>query len=131
MNNPQFKGVEFDTFKQQAGANSFTLSPQRWIQATAATGLRSSSGRNGGTFAHQDIAFEFASWISAEFKLYLIKEFQRLKQNESEKHTLGWSVTRTIARINYKIHTDAIKQSLVPLALSIAQISSINQQHIR
>jgi KilA-N domain len=125
INNPSFKGVEFDSFKQQAGANSFTLSPTRWIEATNAIGLQSTAGRGGGTYAHQDIAFEFASWVSAEFKLYLIKEFQRLKQEESEKQALGWDIKRTLARINYKIHTDAIKQTLIPIALSAGQISAI------
>ncbi len=114
LNNPDFKGVEFDSFKQQAGSNHFTLSPQKWINATSAIGLISKSGKLGGTYAHKDIAFEFASWISSEFKLYLIKEFQRLKIEENERKQLGWSLKRDLAKINYKIHTDAVKENLIP-----------------
>jgi hypothetical protein len=115
INNPNFKGVEFDTFKNEAGSNAFVLSPQKWIEATQAIGIISKSGRyGGGTYAHRDIAFEFASWISAEFKLYLIKEFQRLKFEENERLALGWDVKRTLAKINYKVHTDAIKLHLIP-----------------
>jgi hypothetical protein len=114
LNNPDFKGVEFDSFKQQAGSNHFTLSPQKWINATNAIGLISKSGKLGGTYAHKDIAFEFASWISSEFKLYLIKEFQRLKIEENERKQLGWSLKRDLAKINYKIHTDAVKENLIP-----------------
>ena len=113
LNNPNFKVVEFDHFKNQAGSNTFTLSPQKWIKATNAIGIISKSGRYGGTFAHKDIAFEFASWISPEFKLYLIKEFQRLKADEAERQALGWDVKREIAKMNYKIHTDAIKEHIV------------------
>ena len=114
INNVNFKGVEFDAFKNQAGANSFVLSPQRWIEKTGAIGIISKSGRyGGGTFAHKDIAFEFASWISAEFKLYLIKEFQRLKIEENERLTLGWDAKRMLTKINYKIHTDAIKENII------------------
>ena len=119
LNNPDFKGVEFDPFKNEAGSNSFVLSPQRWIAKTGAIGLISKVGRYGsGTFAHKDIAFKFASWISAEFELYLIKEFQRLKENENQKLSLGWSVKRELAKVNYKIHTDAIKQNLIPLKIT-------------
>lgn len=118
LNNPAFKGVEFDHFKTEAGFNSFTLSPQRWIKATNAIGLVSKSGRDGGTYAHQDIAFEFASWISAEFKLYLIKEFQRLKSDETRREQLEWNVTRTLARVNYLVHTNAVKEHLIPDDLS-------------
>lgn len=113
INNPQFKGVEFDSFKKEAGANSFTLSPQKWIETTAAIGIISKSGSGGGTFAHKDIAFEFATWISPEFKLYLIKEFQRLKTEEDEKLSLGWDAKRALTKINYKIHTDSIKANII------------------
>jgi len=118
LSNPDFKPLEFERFKNEAGSNYFVLSPQRWIEATNARGLVSRSGRYGGTFAHSDIAFEFASWISVEFKLYLIKEFQRLKQEEFDQRKLEWSVSRTIAKINYHIHTDAIKENLIPPDLS-------------
>ena len=114
INNPDFKLVEFDQFWENAGANAFVLSPSKWIIKTKAIGLISRSGRNGGTFAHKDIAFEFASWISAEFKLYIIKEFQRLKQTENERLLLGWDVKRMLTKINYKIHTDAIKEHIIP-----------------
>jgi hypothetical protein len=113
INNPNFKGVEFDAFKAESGANSFVLSPQKWIEKTKAIGLISRSGNGGGTFAHKDIAFEFASWISAEFKLYLIKEFQRLKIEENERLTLGWDAKRSLTKINYRIHTDSIKENIV------------------
>ena len=114
INNPVFKLVEFDQFRNQAGRHSFVLPPQRWIDATNAIGIISKSGRYGGTFAHKDIAFEFASWISSEFKLYLIKEFQRLKSAESERIHSGWSLRRDLAKINYRIHTDAVKENLIP-----------------
>lgn len=114
INNPGFKLVEFDQFWRNAGANAFVLSPSKWISSTNAIGLVSRSGKNGGTFAHTDIAFEFASWISAEFKLYIIKEFQRLKEEENERLLLGWDAKRTLAKINYKIHTDAIKEYIIP-----------------
>ena len=106
INNPNFKGVEFDSFKKHAGANSFTLSPQLWIEKTGAVGVISRSGNGGG-------AFEFATWISAEFKLYLIKEFQRLKIEETERLTLGWDAKRALTKINYRIHTDSIKESII------------------
>jgi len=114
INNSNFKGVEFDSFKNEAGSNSFTMSPKKWIDSTGAIGLMSSSGRYGGTFAHRDIAFEFASWVSAEFKLFLIKEFQRLKEDEIQSKTLEWNLSRSLSKINYKIHTDAIKEHLIP-----------------
>jgi len=114
INNVDFKGVEFDTFRNEAGLNSFTLSPKKWISMTNAIGIQSKAGRYGGTYAHKDIAFEFASWISAEFKLFLIKEFQRLKTDEIEKQQLGWDIKRTIVKMNYHIHTDAIKNNLIP-----------------
>ncbi len=113
INNPKFKGVEFDSFKKDAGSNSFTLSPQKWIEKTNAIGLISRSGNNGGTFAYKDIAFEFATWISVEFKLYLIKEFQRLKIEENQKLTLGWDAKRSLTKINYKIHTDSVKENII------------------
>ena len=118
INNSDFKGVEFDTFKNEAGSNSFTLSPSKWIKSTNAVGLISSSGRYGGTFAHKDIAFEFASWVSAEFKLFLIKEFQRLKEDEIKSKSLEWNLSRTLSKINYKIHTDAIKEYIIPKLLT-------------
>jgi len=125
LHNPHFKPVEFDGFRKSAGLNSFTLSPKQWIEKTAAIGLISKSGRYGGTFAHRDIAFEFASWISVEFKLYLIKEFQRLKTEEIESKRLEWNLQRTLSKINYRIHTDAIKETLLPPMLSKKQTSVI------
>lgn len=119
LNNPEFKGIEFDAFMEHAGKNSFTLTPKLWIEKTDAIGLVSRQGRNGGTFAHKDIAFEFASWLSVEFKLYLIKEFQRLK--ETEQQQLGWDLKRNLAKINYRVHTDAIREHLVPAAVTPAR----------
>ena len=113
IHNPNFKGVEFDSFRKDAGTNAFTLSPQRWIENTNAIGIISKSGRGGGTFAHPDIAMEFASWISAEFKLYLIQDYKRLKSDENSKLSLEWNLNREISKINYKIHTDAIKEYLL------------------
>ena len=113
IHNPNFKGVEFDSFRKEAGTNAFTLSPQRWIENTNAIGIVSKSGRGGGTFAYPDIAMEFASWISAEFKLYLIQDYKRLKGDENSKLSLGWNLNREISKINYKIHTDAIKEYLL------------------
>ena len=113
IHNPNFKGVEFDSFRKEAGTNAFTLSPQRWIENTNAIGIVSKSGRGGGTFAHPDIAMEFASWISAEFKLYLIQDYKRLKSDENSKLSLAWNLNREISKINYKIHTDAIKDYLL------------------
>ena len=123
LNNPDFNPIEFDGIRNQAGLNSFSLTAKRWIEATNAIGLISRSGRYGGTYAHPDIAFEFASWISVEFKLYLIKEFQRLKADELKQ--LGWDIRRNLAKINYRIHTDAIKENLIPAELSRAQVSFI------
>lgn len=126
INNPRFNRVEFDTFKNEAGANAFVLTPQKWIDATHAIGVISKAGRyGGGTYAHKDIAFEFASWISAEFKLYLIKEFQRLKQNDQERKELGWDAKRFLVKANYKVHTDAVKEHLIPPGLTSAQISHV------
>ncbi len=123
--NPDFKPVEFDGFRKQAGLNSFVLTPKRWIESTNAIGIISKSGRYGGTFAHKDIAFEFASWISIEFKLYIIKEFQRLKEEESNRQQLDWNLQRTLAKVNYTIHTDAIKERLIPKKLSPKQTSMV------
>lgn len=123
LHNENFKGVEFDSFRSQAGSNAFTLSPQKWIESTNAIGIISKSGRNGGTFAHSDIAFEFASWISAEFKLYIIKDYKRLKNDESSRLSLGWNLNREISKLNYRIHTDAIRDNLIPAELSTYQIS--------
>lgn len=123
LNNPDFKPIEFDGFKAQAGLNSFTLTPKQWIEQTGAIGLISKAGRYGGTYAQKDIAFEFASWISVEFKLYLIKEFQRLKEQEFQQ--LGWDIRRNLAKVNYLIHTDAIKQNLIPDTLTPVQISHV------
>jgi len=125
LNNPDFKRIEFDAFKNESGANSFTLTPQKWIESTKAIGIISKSGRYGGTFAHRDIAFEFASWISAEFKFYLIHEFQRLKEIENDSQKLNWNLQRTLAKVNYTIHTDAIKERLIPEKLSAKQTSLV------
>ena len=111
--NPNFKGVEFDSFKNESGSNAFTLTPQRWVEKTSAIGIISKSGRGGGTYAHKDIAFEFASWISPEFKLYVIKDYQRLKADEAHRLELGWDTRRELSKINYRIHTDAIKEFLI------------------
>ena len=113
LNNENFNRVQFDTFRNEAGLNRFTMTPQRWIENTNAIGIVSKSGRGGGTFAHPDIAMEFASWISAEFKLYLIQDYKRLKSDENSKLSLGWNLNREISKINYKIHTDAIKEYLL------------------
>ncbi|MDK8691724.1 DNA-binding protein [Bifidobacteriaceae bacterium WP021] len=113
INNPNFKGVEFDSFKNEAGSNAFTLSPKRWVESTNAIGIVSKSGKNGGTYAHKDIAFKFAAWISAEFELYIIKDYQRLKSDEGSRLSLNWNLNREISKINYKIHTDAIKEYLL------------------
>lgn len=124
LHNPVFKLVEFDQFKSEAGVNSFVLPPQKWIEKTSAIGLISKSGRyGGGTFAHKDIAFEFASWVSAEFKLYLLVEFQRLKQDENNRLKLEWDFQRMLTKINYRIHTDAIRERLIPLELIKEQIN--------
>jgi hypothetical protein len=123
LNNPNFKPVEFDGFKKQAGLNSFVMTPKRWIECTNAIGIVSKAGRYGGTFAHRDIALEFASWISIEFKLYLIKEFQRLKEDENNRLKLEWNLQRVLAKINYRIHTDAIKEKIIPPTLTKEQIN--------
>ena len=121
--NPNFNRVEFDAFRSQAGLNSFVMTPQKWIEATAAIGIVSKAGRYGGTYAHKEIAFEFAAWISVEFKLYLVKEFERLKAEEMRR--FGWDIKRNLAKINYRIHTDAIKENLIPPELSSKQISLV------
>ena len=123
LNNPAFNSIEFDGIRNQAGLNSFSLTPKRWIAQTGAVGIVSKTGRYGGTYAHKDVAFEFASWVSVEFKLYLIKEFQRLK--DAERDQLGWDIRRNLARINYRIHTDAIKDNLVPPELTPQQMSLV------
>ncbi|HBA83105.1 MAG TPA: DNA-binding protein [Verrucomicrobia bacterium] len=125
LNNVNFKPLEFEGFRNRAGLNSFVLTPTQWIQTTHAIGIVSRSGRYGGTFAHKDIAFEFASWISVEFKLYLIKEFQRLKDDENDRLKLEWNLQRTLAKVNYRIHTDAIKESLLPAAITKAQAAIV------
>lgn len=121
--NPEFKPTEFEGFKKEAGLNAFTLSPQKWVNATNAIGIISKSGRYGGTYAHKDIAFKFASWISVEFELYIVKEFQRLK--EEEQKLIGWTAKRELSKINYHIHTDAIKQNLIPIEVTQQQASII------
>ncbi|MBI3540945.1 MAG: KilA-N domain-containing protein [Deltaproteobacteria bacterium] len=126
IHNPNFKGVEFATFKKEAGLNSFHLTPKKWINATRAVGIQSRSGRyGGGTYAHKDLAFEFGSWLSPEFKLYLIKEFQRLKTDENSRLSLDWNLNRTLSKINYRIHTDAIKAHIIPRTLSPEQINFV------
>ncbi len=123
LNNPVFKPVEFDLIKKEAGLNSFTMSGKKWIEKTNAIGIVSKSGRYGGTYAHKDIAFEFASWVSVEFKLYLIKEFQRLKEQDQKQ--LGWDIKRNLTKINYRIHTDAIKNNIIPNLLNQSQVNFI------
>lgn len=123
LNNPIFKGVDFDPLLSEAGSNSFTMSPSRWIQLTSAIGIITKSGAGGGTYAQRDIAFKFANWVSVEFELYLIKEYQRLKAEEQKQ--LGWSAKRELSKINYRIHTDAIKSNLIPNEITSAQASMI------
>ncbi|MFC1651886.1 KilA-N domain-containing protein, partial [Patescibacteria group bacterium] len=125
INNPDFKPVEFDGFRSQAGLNAFVMTPKRWIGRTSAAGMFSRPGRSGGTYAHKDIAFEFASWISPEFKLYLIKEFQRLKEEENQRKKLGWDAKRMLARVNHRVHTDAVKENLIPSQITKAQENAI------
>lgn len=123
--NPNFNSIEFDGFRKQSGLNSFILTPKKWIAQTNAIGIVSKAGRYGGTYAHLDIAYEFASWMSAEFKLYLIKEFQRLKEEENLRLTQGWDIKRMLAKINYKIHTDAVKAHLIPVNISKNRINIV------
>lgn len=126
IHNPEFKGGEFETFKKEAGLNSFHLTPKKWIEATQAIGIQSRAGRyGGGTYAHKDLAFEFGSWLSPEFKLYLIKEFQRLKEDENRRLSLDWNLNRTLSKVNYRIHTDAIKENIIP-----ANITKEQEQYI-
>jgi len=122
IHNPDFKGVEFDTFKKEAGLNSFRLTPKKWVEATNAIGIQSRAGRyGGGTYAHKDLAFEFGSWLSPEFKMYLIKEFQRLKEDENRRLSLEWNLNRALSKLNYRIHTDAIKEAIIPPSITKEQ----------
>lgn len=123
LHNPDFNPIEFDGIRNQTGLNSFILTAKQWTERTGAIGLISKAGRYGGTYAHRDIAFEFASWISVEFKLYLIKEFQRLKEDESRRLSLAWNLNRTLSKLNYRIHTDAVKTHLIPPEVTPAQAS--------
>ncbi len=123
--NPDFKPLEFEGFRREAGLNAFTLSPMKWVKATNAIGITVKAGRGGGTFAHKDIAFEFASWISVEFKLYIIKDYQRLKADENSRISLSWNVNRILAKVNYRIHTDAIRDNLIPPKLTARQRSFV------
>lgn len=123
LHNLDFKPIEFEGFKNKAGANAFTMSPKKWIESTNAIGIISKSGRYGGTFAHSDIAFEFASWVSPEFILYIIKDYKRLKTEENSKLSLGWNLNREISKLNYRVHTEAIKENLIPPILTPQQIS--------
>ena len=125
LHNPDFKPIEFDGFRNEAGSNAFTMSPTKWIEGVNAKGIISKAGRYGGTFAHSDIAMEFASWISPEFKLYIIKDFQRLKDDENSRLSLNWNLNREITKLNYKIHTDAIKENLIIPELTTAQKSFV------
>lgn len=123
LHNPNFKPLEFEGFKEQAGANAFTMSPKKWIETTDAIGIVSKSGRYGGTFAHSDIAMSFATWISPEFQLYIMKDYRRLKTDENSRLSLNWNLNREISRLNYRIHTDAIRDNLIPPELTVSQIS--------
>ncbi len=123
LHNPEFKPLEFEGFREQAGANAFTMSPRKWIEATNAIGIVSKSGRYGGTFAHSDIAMSFATWISPEFQLYIMKDYRRLKTDENSRLSLNWNLNREISRLNYRIHTDAIRDNLIPPELTALQIS--------
>ena len=123
LHNPNFKPLEFEGFKKQAGANAFTMSPKKWIEATDAIGIVSKSGRYGGTYAHSDIAMSFATWISPEFQLYIMKDYRRLKTDENSRLSLGWNLNREISKLNYRIHTDAIKENLIPPELTPAQVA--------
>ena len=125
LHNPDFKPIEFDGFRNEAGSNVFTMSPTKWIEGVNAKGIISKAGRYGGTFAHSDIAMEFASWISPEFKLYIIKDFQRLKDDENSRLSLNWNLNRELTKLNYKIHTDAIKENLIIPELTTAQKSFV------
>ncbi len=123
LHNPDFKPVEFDGFRSEAGLHAFTMSPTKWIESVNAIGIVTKAGRYGGTYAHSDIALEFASWVSAEFKLYIMKDYQRLKKDENSRLSLNWNLNREIAKLNYRLHTDAIKDYLIPPELTPEQIS--------
>ena len=123
--NPAFNRVEFEAFRLQAGLNSFIMTPQKWIEATGAIGVTSKAGRYGGTYAHKEIAYEFASWVSVEFKLYLAKEFDRLKSDEVQRQAQQWNLQRTLSKINYRIHTDAIKEQIIPKEVTKAQAAAV------
>ena len=123
LHNPDFKPVEFDGFRKEAGLHAFTMSPSKWIESVNAIGITTKAGRYGGTYAHSDIALEFASWISAEFKLYIVKDYQRIKHDENSRLSLNWNLNREVAKLNYRIHTDAIKANLIPPDLTPEQIS--------
>ena len=123
LHNPDFKPVEFDGFRKEAGLHAFTMSPSKWIESVNAIGIATKAGRYGGTYAHSDIALEFASWISAEFKLYIVKDYQRIKHDENSRLSLNWNLNREVAKLNYRIHTDAIKANLIPPDLTPEQIS--------
>ncbi len=123
LHNPYFKPLEFEGFRKQAGANAFTMSPKKWIEATKAIGIVSKSGRYGGTYAHSDIAMSFATWISPEFQLYIMKDYRRLKTDENSRLSLNWNLNREISKLNYRIHTDAIKVNLIPPELTPAQVA--------
>ena len=125
LHNPDFNPIEFDGFRNEAGSNAFTMSPTKWIEGVNAKGIISKAGRYGGTFAYSDIAMEFASWISPEFKLYIIKDFQRLKDDENSRLSLNWNLNRELTKLNYKIHTDAIKENLIIPELTTAQKSFV------
>ena len=125
INNPNFNVTEFSNIRMEAGTNGFVLTSKQWIERTNAIGIVATPGRYGGTYAHKDIAFEFASWLSPEFKFYLIREYQRLKDDETDRLKLGWSVQRTLSKINYRIHTDAIKDTLVPPEVTQQQLTGI------
>ena len=119
--NPDFNRVEFEAVRAQTGLNSFVMTPQKWIETTSAIGITSKAGRYGGTFSHKEIAYEFASWVSVEFKLYLVKEFDRLKNEEVQYQSLEWNLQRTLSKINYRIHTDAIREEIIPKVVTKAQ----------
>ena len=123
LHNPDFNPLEFEGVRKQAGANAFTMSPKKWIEATNAIGIVSKAGRYGGTYAHSDIAMSFATWISPEFQLYIMKDYRRLKTDENSRLSLGWNLNREISKLNYRIHTDAIKEKLIPPELTPAQVA--------
>ena len=125
LHNSNFNCIEFEAIKNEAGSNSFVLTPKRWIETTNAIGIVSKCGRYAATYAHADIAFEFASWISPEFKLYIIEDYQRLKEDESSRLSLGWNLNREISKLNYRVHTDSIKENLIPKELTSQQISYV------